>query len=83
VFVAFEPARAGRVVREADRDPIVDVLSDDHRFRTVALPPGRYVVGALRSGRSIELVRSDGQPAVIDVVDGGEITGLELRERAR
>jgi hypothetical protein len=55
-------------------------------FGPVVLPPGRYHVELLplgasddRSESSGPLVAPEGRPIVVDVVDGGEITGLELK----
>ena len=55
---------------------------DEGRFSATALPPGRYQVRAGLGLSNPDLVGPDGQPVVVDVVDGGEITGLELRVKA-
>ncbi len=80
--VAFRPVPPGSSAPRPEVDPFLERVDEDRRFAAVALPPGRYVVAGLHLGRIIDLVGPDGQPVVVDVVDGGEITGLELRVKA-
>jgi hypothetical protein len=79
IRVAFHPAVATAHVATPGVDPMLEDPGAEGRFRCTALPPGRYVVTGALSGRTVDLVGPDGRPVVVDVVDGGEITGLELR----
>lgn len=60
-------------------------LDESGRFSAVALRPGRYRIARFVEHYSDpvekkgpELVGPDGQPVVVNVVNGGEIAGLEL-----
>ena len=78
-FVAFRPIPPDSSEPPEHLTACVEVVGEDRRFASVALPPARYLVAGLRRGDFVDLVGPDGQPVVVDVVDGGEITGLELR----
>lgn len=76
IRVAFHPAAA---TGQGAVDPTLEDPGAEGRFTAHALPPGRYAVTGWLSGGTVDLVGPDGRPVVVDVVDGGEIAGLELR----
>ena len=79
MLAAFRPTQAGSSAPTPDVEPFLESMGNHLHFMAIALPPGRYVVAGFRLGDFVDLVGPDGQPVVIDVVDGGEITGLELK----
>ncbi len=54
-------------------------VEERNEFRLVCLPSGRYRLRFPADADRPNLLTSEGGPVFIDVVDGGELTGLELK----